>query len=151
MNGIKNAILSVCIMHIVQYIFVTLSSDKFRGLVKSATSVIILAATLCMIVNIDFSDVVESMPKLEHLEGYISNDELIIEDMNNKLSNYICEEMMEIGFSVKKVEVTTYIDEDRCINISVIHVWTTDITQENAIFNYLRETVGEVEVNLLEG
>lgn len=150
MNGIKQIILSVCILYIFQYVVVILSSEKFKGITKTATSILILAVTISVITNIEF-DIISDIPELSYNTEFKSNDELVIEDMNSKLSEYIYNDMLNKKFEVKKVEVFTNIDEDRCINISEIRVFLEDMSMEGAIKNYLKQTVGEAEVKLSEG
>ncbi len=150
MNGIKQIILSVCILYIFQYVVVILSSEKFKGITKTATSILILVVTISGITNIEF-DIISDIPELSYNTEFKSNDELVIEDMNSKLSEYIYNDMLNKKFEVKKVEVFTNIDEDRCINISEIRVFLEDMSMEGAIKNYLKQTVGEAEVKLSEG
>ncbi len=151
MIGIKWLILSITVMYIGRFIISVLSPDRYKPLIKSSTSILILGVIASGILGFELKlDDISSI-NLDSIRYNNQGDELLLSDLNNKLEAYIEDSLKNNGIQIEKAEISTTIDEDRCISISKIVIYIDSSQQNNmeAIDNYIANTIGDFPVEII--
>lgn len=150
MIELKNLIFSLSVLVVLQFIFSMLAPERYRSAIKMALSLITVAVVSAGIFKIDFSDIYSSFPSINTELSSYESDQLILDELNSKLSEYISLLLEDKGIVSKKVSVDTTIDENRCISITKasIELGSEYEKDEIIVINLIKSKIGDIEVSL---
>lgn len=150
MTALKNLMLSLSAMFVLQFLFSLLSPEKYRPAIKMALSLITVAVVSAGILKIDFSNIYSSFPSINTELSSYESDQLILDELNSKLSEYIASLLEDEGIVSEKVSVDTTIDENRCISITKasIELGSEYEKDEIIVINLIKSKIGDIEVSL---
>ncbi len=149
MSYLKTVLLSVSIMYVVQFLLTSLAPEKYRSIVKTAASLLVLVAIVSSVVRIDISEFTDKL-NADFTDYSFEQDQLILSEVNKQLSEYLYNGLSEQGIPVKNVEVITYIDEDRCISISIanVEIMSNSESYKLSVRDYIEKNMGSFPVNI---
>lgn len=150
MTALKNLMLSLSALFVLQFIFSMLAPERYRSAIKMALSLITVAVLSAGILKIDFSDIYSSFPSINTALSSYESDQLILDELNSKLSEYIASLLEDEGIVSEKVSVDTTIDENRCISITKasIELGSEYEKDEIIVINLIKSKIGDIEVSL---
>ena len=150
MTALKNLMLSLSAMFVLQFLFSLLSPEKYRPAIKMVLSLITVAVVSAGILKIDFSNIYSSFPSINTQLSSYESDQLILDELNSKLSEYIASLLEDEGIVSEKVSVDTTIDENRCISITKasIELGSEYEKDEIIVINLIKSKIGDIEVSL---
>lgn len=150
MTALKNLMLSLSALFVLQFLFSLLSPEKYRPAIKMALSLITVAVVSAGILKIDFSNIYSSFPSINTELSSYESDQLILDELNSKLSEYIATLLEGEGIVSEKVSVDTTIDENRCISITKasIELGSEYEKDEAIIISLIKSKIGDIEVSI---
>lgn len=150
MTALRNLIFSLGVLVVLQFIFSTLAPERYRTAIKMALSLITVAVVSAGILKIDFSDIYSSFPSINTELSSYESDQLILDELNSKLSEYIASQLEDEGVVSEKVSVDTTIDENRCISITKasIELGSEYEKDEAIIISLIKSKIGDIEVSI---
>ena len=150
MTALRNLIFSLGVLVVLQFIFSTLAPERYRTAIKMALSLITVAVVSAGILKIDFSDIYSSFPSITSELSKHESDQLILDELNSKLSEYIASLLENEGIVSEKVSVDTTIDENRCISIikASIELGSEYEKDEAIIISLIKSKIGDIEVSI---
>lgn len=150
MSALRNLMFSLSALFVLQFLFSLLAPEKYRSAIKMALSLITVAVMSAGILKIDFSDIYSAFPSIDTELSSYESDQLILDELNAKLSDYISSLLEEEGFICKNVSVDTTIDENRCISITKASiVLGREYEKDEAIIiGLIKSKVGDIEISL---
>lgn len=148
MTALRNLIFSLGVLVVLQFIFSTLAPERYRTAIKMAVSLIAVAVVSAGILKIDFSDIYSSFPSITSELSKHESDQLILDELNSRLSEYIASLLENEGIVSEKISVDTTIDENRCISIikASIELGSEYEKDEAIIISLIKSKIGDIEV-----
>lgn len=150
MTALKNLMLSLSALFVLQFIFSMLAPERYRSAIKMALSLITVAVVSAGILKIDFSNIYSSFPSITSELSKHESDQLILDELNSRLSEYIASLLENEGIVSEKVSIDTTIDENRCISITKasIELGSEYEKDEIIVINLIKSKIGDIEVSL---
>ena len=150
MTALKNLMLSLSALFVLQFLFSLLAPEKYRPTIKMALSLIAVAVVSAGILKIDFSNIYSSFPSINTELSSYESDQLILDELNSKLSEYIASLLENEGIVSEKISVDTTIDENRCISIikASIVLGSEYEKDEAIIIGLIKSKIGDIEVSI---
>lgn len=150
MTALRNLIFSLGVLVVLQFIFSTLAPERYRTAIKMSLSLIAVAVVSAGILKIDFSNIYSSFPSINTELSSYESDQLILDELNSKLSEYIASLLEDEGVVSEKVSVDTTIDENRCISITKasIELGSEYEKDEAIIISLIKSKIGDIEVSI---
>ena len=150
MTALKNLIFSLGVLVVLQFIFSTLAPERYRTAIKMALSLIAVAVVSAGILKIDFSDIYSSFPSITSELSKHESDQLILDELNSRLSEYIASLLENEGIVSEKISVDTTIDENRCISIikASIVLGSEYEKDEAIIIGLIKSKIGDIEASI---
>lgn len=150
MTALKNLMLSLSTLFVLQFLFSLLTPERYRPAIKMALSLITVAVVSTGILKIDFSDIYSAYLSIDTELSSYESDQLILNELNAKLSEYIASLLEDEGVVCEKVSVDTTIDENRCISITKASIMLgSEYEKDEAIIiGLIKSKVGDIEVSV---
>ncbi len=119
MTAVKNIALTVCILSLVYMIVMMLTPDSFKQKMKTVISILTALTIAGAVLNIDFA-FDEDIDADSLYESDYSYNELVLDELNERLADTILLIYKENDIPVEKISVETTIDSENSISISKI-------------------------------
>lgn len=148
MTWLKNITLCICAYSLLHTIIKLLAPNRLYPQVKTVMSLLLAITVGTMLLNIDISDMSDQLNSISYSQNLSQEDELVVAEIEARLSDYLFSALSERGIEAKKVEVKTNIDEQYCISIS--EAWITvrpeDDAKSDTIKRIVKEKIGDINV-----
>lgn len=150
MRFLTSLTLTVCVLSILYTAMMMLVPDRFRRELRSVLSLITVVTLGAVILGADFSDISARFENLSFETGNYSRDQLIQNELETRIADYISTILSERGISCKKITVGTTIDSERRISITKasLTVENTYLQEDALITSLIKENIGDIEVKI---
>lgn len=150
MNGLKEFILGLCVIYILQSVFIVLSPEKYKNAVRLSFSIIILTVIATKLYAFDYLSLFNGITDVGNSYIYDESDNLIISDIENKVADYLMQSFHSKGINSESVMVNATIDNERCISITVVSVVLDlmDRDKQPQVVSIIENLVGDVDVDV---
>ncbi len=152
MKTLAGITLAVCALSVVHTALSMLAPDRYRREMRTIVALIAVAALAHVISGADFSYDDFDFGDLSG-GAFLSRDDLIKKELEDKISDYISSLLSERGIVPKKISVTATIDGQRRISITKASL-TLDRTyreEEPKISSLIRENVADIPIDYFYG
>lgn len=152
MKTLAGITLAICALSVVHTALSMLAPDRYRREMRAIVALIAVAALAHVISGADFS---YDDFDLGDISGgtFLSRDDLIKKELEDKISDYIFSLLSERGIVPKKISVTATIDGQRRISITKASL-TLDQSyreEEPKISSLIRENVADIPIDYFYG
>ena len=150
MRFLTSLTLTVCVLSILYTAMMMLVPDRFRRELRSVLSLITVVTLGAVILGADFSDISARFENLSFETGAYTRDQLIQNELETRIADYISTILYEHGISCKKITVGTTIDPERRISITKasLTVENTYLQQDALITSLIKQNIGDIEVKI---
>lgn len=153
MKTLAGITLAVCALSVVHTALSMLAPDRYRREMRAIVALIAVAALAHVISGADFSYDDFDFGDISGSGTFLSRDDLIKKELEDKISDYISSLLSERGIVPKKISVTATIDGQRRISITKASL-TLDQTyreEEPKISSLIRENVADIPIDYFYG
>ncbi len=149
MQFFKSFSLTIAVLSLIFVLVILLTPDKYRRQMQIVLSVILSLTLSALLVGADFSDfsAFANNYKLDE-SGISSQDKMILEELEGKLSEHIKTILDENEIAAEKITVKTNIDGDRCIFISKISLTIKEESKASITKAVIEKNIGKTEVEI---
>ncbi len=148
MNWLKTLTLGICSFSIIYTLVKSLSPSKFQNQIKTVLSLTFALFIGSMILGFDVSDLADAFDGISNGHNISLENELVISEIEARLSEYLLVEIENEGIFPQKVFVKTNIDDDLCISISEARVvlYDDDKFKTEIIKKIVAQKIGDIDV-----
>ena len=151
MSTIMNISAAICVLSLLHTIIALLSPERFRrqlGIVMSIISALVIGS-MVLGADISFDDI--ELPDTGTFEqSYEKANELVVQELEDRLSEFVSKLMNERGIPAEKISVKTTIDESGSISISEVSMTVNGSKEVNGekITDIIKNEIGKVKLTL---
>lgn len=149
MTAVKNITLTVCILSLVYMIVMMLTPDSFKQKMKTVISILTALTIAGAVLNIDFTFDEDIDADLLYESDY-SYNELVLDELNERLADTILLIYKENDIPVEKISVETTIDSENSISISKISLTIIGSSEayESKICKVTENRIGDIDLEM---
>lgn len=150
MNALKEFVLSICVVYILQAVLLILAPEKYKSTVKLSSIVIILTVIISKLSAFDSLSVFDGITGIQSSYIYDESDKLVVGELESKIADYLYRSLLSNGIESEKVEVNATIDNERCISITKVSVVLNRdcADKESYVVRLTENLVGDVDVDV---
>ncbi len=151
MSTIMNISAALCVLSLLHTIIALLSPERFRRQLSIVMSIISALVIGSMFLGADISFDEIELPNTDTFEqSYEKANELVVQELEDRLSEYVSNLMDEMEVPAEKISVKTTIDKSGSISISEVSM-TVNGSKEvygAKITEIIKSEIGKVKLTL---
>ena len=151
MSTIMNISAALCVLSLLHTIIALLSPERFRRQLSIVMSIISALVIGSMFLGADISFDEIELPNTDTFEqSYEKANELVVQELEDRLSEYVSNLMDEMEVPAEKISVKTTIDKSGSISISEVSM-TVNGSKEvygAKITEIIKSEIGKVQLML---
>lgn len=153
MKTLTSLTLAISVLAILRTAVIMLAPDKYRREMKGIISLIIVITVGSIITGMDFSFDGLNADKPGYNLSLNAHDRLLQDELEGRIEEYIGNFLNEEGIECKKIEVTTNIDDARCIFITEASLTLDERYRENEpyITSLIEDKIGKIGIKIFYG
>lgn len=150
MSFLKTFTLAVCGLSVVGSVAMMLVPDRFRREMRAVIAISAFAAVAALVSGADFSDISSGLSFGEKPLDSPSYEQLVCEELEAQVADYIESFLKEAGIDCKKVAVGTTIDGQYRIFITEasLKLDPSEKDKEDLARALIKEKIGEIKVEI---
>lgn len=150
MSSLKNLILSICVLYVLQFVLLHLAPEKFKKPIKLSMAIVILTITLTKLTGIDNMKLFDGISSPDDSYTYDEADKLVLRELEAQIADYLSNALSSSAITAQKVAIEATIDSDRCISITkaMITLNTIDRDKQAQAIYITQNLIGDIDVEI---